>query len=698
MVNAELTPRTPADSFGSATQPKAQVALAGSAHFWRFWPLVVLSIAAAALAALSIGAGGRDYSFADLQITNWLQDLRFPGLHSVLSFSSFLTSAQVGIVTWLVLVIALGLNGRPLEALMVFSVSAMWVGDNFLGMLVDRPRPSPELISMTQTASGQGFPSGHTSGAVLFYGLIILLAGVHIRSALHRIGIQALAGSIIALAAVSRVYLGAHWPSDVLGSLLLGGLALAAFGWVYNSIRQGRLPIPMPSHREIPPSTNNVRVAHSIASTVHLDPVAGTATKEYNPPRLVRAIYWAAFQAPFPYQHRREALETATAIRKIAGLLTDHRYGYDLVAPVVGIENGEGSYRFVTEFVPGSSPESNGEVEDTLADLFEYFQEVGLPTWQIAPGNPHAYSNFIRNPEGELKLIDLESALISTPPWKQLRAFVRDGHFPAFDDVDFVRLRSYVEDHALELTQSLGRWGFEDLKQAIAGAELSTQVWKESEPRIWGRLARRIYRFLDMSKFTRSIQGHLSDSEAAANAFVGGAIERWEREGRIDSKQAAQLQRTMSTSETRTLLKHLGAHLVLSVALAVPIPGLRSFARFGWTLAFRLDALYSLIRGRITREEYRVARSIHSIPVMLLALIPAFGAIAYVVSDTMVKNGLGRMLFDQPAYNLPFGLYRRLGLARFTAPRLPQSAVRPRGDGISSHDAVPATIPVRVDR
>ncbi|MCH9040526.1 MAG: hypothetical protein IIC23_14225 [Chloroflexi bacterium] len=149
----------------------------------------------------------------------------------------------------------------------------------------------------------------------------------------------------------------------------------------------------------------------------------------------------------------------------------------------------------------------------------------------------------------------------------------------------------------------------------------------------------------------------------AAWAFVTRAIERWEREGRIDSRQAAHLQRTMSTSETRTLLKHLGAHLVLSMAIAVPIPGLRSLARFGWTLAFRLSALLSFVRGRTTREEYRVEQSIHSIPVMLLSLVPGVGAISYVVSGIMIRNGLGRMLFDQAAYKLPFGLYRRLGLA-----------------------------------
>lgn len=63
-----------------------------------------------------------------------------------------------------------------------------------------------------------------------------------------------------------------------------------------------------------------------------------------------------------------------------------------------------------------------------------------------------------------------------------------------------------------------------------------------------------------------------------------------------------------------------------------------------------------------------MARSIHSVQVMLLALVPAVGAMAYAVSDTMVKKGLGRMLLDQSAHKVPFRLYDRLRLGRITAP------------------------------
>ena len=457
----------------------------------------------------------------------------------------------------------------------------------------------------------------------------------------------------------------------------MGSLGVAGIAWVYTLIKEDRLSLPRLHKKQPPPTVNGVTLAGSVASKVYLDSKAGTATKEYNPPWPVRVLYWLAFQAPFPYDSRRDALESAAAKRKIAGLLTKHRFGQDMVAPVHEVRNSGGKLQFVTELVSGSEPESNGEVEETLARLYDYFQDVGLPTWQIAPGNPHAYSNFIRNAKGELKLIDIELSIVSfSPPFSQLRSALRDGLYPVFDDVDFVRLRKYVTAHASELGTSLGPAGLTALNQAVDSAETFSHAWKRTERRIWGRIAQRVYRLLDMSGPVEKVRHATDGAERMAQGFMNAAVDRWEREGKIDGERAAAYKAALMTSEVQTLLKHMGAHLVLSVAVAIPIPGLRSAARFGWTLAFRIKAMVALIRGRITKEEYQVERSIHSVPVMLVALVPGFGAVAYGVSDSMMKRGMGRMLIDQSAHKMPFGLYRRMGLARITAPQTPNPAHR----------------------
>ena len=650
----------------SVSQPVAM-----SFPFSKAIQAVAVALGIVGLASLAIAATGRAYTDVDIRITQWVQGLTIPGLDSVSGVVNTLTDAPMAIGLWIVAMTLFALKGRPVEAIAVFLIIGVWLGNGIVSTIVDRPSPPQEISGLVEFSSAESgsFLSGHVTGAVVFYGLLTVITLSNVRRGVLRVLVPVLAITIVGLASLSMIYVGAHWPSDILGSYVMGMIGIVGIAWIYTNIKFDTLRIPRPRKKQSGQTINGVQVASSIASKVYLDPQAGTATKEYFPPLPVRALYWLAYQAPFPYQNRRDSLEAAEAKRKIAGLLTKHRFGYDMVASVRGIEDSDEGLRFVTEYIPGVEPESNSEVEELLAEMYAYFQEVGLPTWQIAPGNPHAYSNFIRKPDGQLKLIDLESALISsTSTFKQLRSAMRDGLFPVFDDVDFVQMHSYVNGRVAELTKTLGPKGYEELKRAVESAEVASRSWRDSEPRIWGRAAAWIYRRLDMSGPINGIRRGLGGAEAMANAFHSSAVDRWEREGRIDGARADSLRDAIGKPEMKQLVGHLGSHLVLSVAIIIPIPGLRSAARFAWTAAFRLKAVYALATGRITREEYRVASSLHTIPVMLLALIPGFGAIAYVASDTMGKTGLGRLLLDQSAYNLPFGLYHKLGLGRFTLP------------------------------
>jgi hypothetical protein len=468
-----------------------------------------------------------------------------------------------------------------------------------------------------------------------------------------------------------------------------------AIVWLYTRIRENNLPSALfRRKRADPEAPEGVHITGSIASTVYLDYRDGTATKEYQPPRLVKAVYWLAFQAPFPYQHREDALKAAAAKRIIAGLLTKYRFGQDVVAQVREIRKTEGNYQFVTELIPGAAPRCNEEIAEELSSLSAYFGEVGLPRWQIAPSNPHACSNFIRTPQGELKLIDMESAMISLPSLNDLGSSMRDGHFPVFDDVDFVKLHGYVESQAAGLKRRLGAAAYGELTRAVEVAEAHSRTWKGSERRIWGRIAGSVYRHLDISRRLRGLRDRLDTTDATAKAFLDKAIERWERDGRIDARRAADLRAAMSRHEGGEVMKHMGAHLVLSVVIAVPIPGLRSLARGAWTGGFRVRAVYRRSRGWISAEEYRRQRAMHSLPVMLIALVPGFGSIAYIAGGPIVSSGLARVSIDQCLCKLPFGLYRRLNLDRLAAPRVPplvtaSLAVRPVATVASpSHRAV----------
>ena len=116
---------------------------------------------------------------------------------------------------------------------LVFS-GLMIVGlGNRLKLLVDRPRPDYQIIE--PFASGLSFPSGHSLLAVILGGVLVYLVGQWVRPILPRRAIQVGLVLVVVGMGASRVYLGVHWPSDVIGSYVLGVLSLVALVWLRNN-------------------------------------------------------------------------------------------------------------------------------------------------------------------------------------------------------------------------------------------------------------------------------------------------------------------------------------------------------------------------------------------------------------------------------------------------------------------------------
>ena len=156
------------------------------------------------------------------------------------------------------------------------------------------------------------------------------------------------------------------------------------------------------------------------------------------------------------------------------------------------------------------------------------------------------------------------------------------------------------------------------------------------------------------------IQHALDGADHVAEAFLDCGLGRWETENRLSPSESEWLRSRLSSGEVKNALHHMGVHLVLSVAIAIPIPGLRSLAFWTKTLVTRLS--------RRARKAGVEASNIHTPAVMVLALLPAFGGVAYLASRPLRKRVMVRLMLDQIAVSLPFKLYARMRLGRWLAP------------------------------
>ena len=158
----------------------------------------------------------------DNTINQWFSGSSQPLFDRIMEAASFVSDIIPSVVTIALVAIILLLLRKRLEAVFVIAVPAVSTLINWLlKILIDRPRPD-DVIS----GGGLSFPSGHTTYAVVFFGLLFYLVPKLVDNSSTVIILRSLLIFTIILIAFSRFYLGEHWPTDILGSLILGGLIL----------------------------------------------------------------------------------------------------------------------------------------------------------------------------------------------------------------------------------------------------------------------------------------------------------------------------------------------------------------------------------------------------------------------------------------------------------------------------------------
>lgn len=157
----------------------------------------------------------------DTSVIGWVQSYRSPGMTAFMRVVTSLGSPLLLTVAALLSLTLLYRRGHRWEPLaLLLSLVGGWLWDEVLKRLFQRPRPlGPWLAS----ASGFSFPSGHSVVAVTFYGVMALLLIRYLRSGALRFAAVGVSLLLVGLIGISRIYLGVHYPSDVLGGYALGG-------------------------------------------------------------------------------------------------------------------------------------------------------------------------------------------------------------------------------------------------------------------------------------------------------------------------------------------------------------------------------------------------------------------------------------------------------------------------------------------
>jgi undecaprenyl-diphosphatase len=188
------------------------------------WVLVAGMLAA--FVALAIGAHRVVAFTIDVRFTRWVQDHDSTLLDWLTTLTNRVMGGTLLSLVGVAIAIALLARRHPLDAAVVATATAVRVTNSGFKEIVASPRPTPDLVRVTDHANGYGYPSGHAASATLVVGAVAWVVARHVRSRAGRIAVWLVAAVLIILTGIGRVRVGVHWPTDVLGGWLWAGAAL----------------------------------------------------------------------------------------------------------------------------------------------------------------------------------------------------------------------------------------------------------------------------------------------------------------------------------------------------------------------------------------------------------------------------------------------------------------------------------------
>ena len=200
----------------------------------------VVAVASAVLLVLEVAA--HDYSVlpADLAVTRLLQSDTNTQVFRFMTAVSWFGYAPQDVLVQLAICALLIAVKRKVEALFVLLSATADLLSLVLKYLVARVRPSANLVHVAVVLKSPSFPSGHTVHYTVLFGFLAYVLVRQFSPSPLRTMLITLCVALVSLIGISRIYLGEHWLTDVIGGYIFGALCLLALIRLYQRVLAAR--------------------------------------------------------------------------------------------------------------------------------------------------------------------------------------------------------------------------------------------------------------------------------------------------------------------------------------------------------------------------------------------------------------------------------------------------------------------------
>lgn len=169
----------------------------------------------------------------DHAVLAWMVNHRSAGLTSVaIAVTNAGSPAATGAIASVAAAVLWRRTGSPRPAILILvTLSVAGAISTLSKMIIGAHRPTQSCQLIVETDAS--FPSGHVTGTLALLGALSVVISQHSRRAAHG-ALIVLTATVTALVALTRLYLGVHWVTDIVGALLLGAAAVVVAHLAYR--------------------------------------------------------------------------------------------------------------------------------------------------------------------------------------------------------------------------------------------------------------------------------------------------------------------------------------------------------------------------------------------------------------------------------------------------------------------------------